>query len=112
MKRITAIDTKPDHYQEDATAEALEKMPTFRKMFIAAVGGASAKGQEEAMDLQQIVLRLRVLNADGDHVDLEDAQIRMLTKKVEENTSQYAAFFLAQLFQKIKDAKEPPKSKE
>jgi len=110
MKRITGIDTKPDHYQADATAEALEKMPTFRKMFIGAVGGATAKGQEEALDLQQIVLKLRVLNADGDHVDLEEAQLRLLTKKVEENNSQYAAYFLAQMFQKIKDAQEPPKA--
>lgn len=109
MKRITGIDTKPEHYQEDVTAEAMEKMPTFRKMLIGVAGGCSSKGQEEALDLQQIVLKLRVLN-EGDFVDLEEAQIRLLTKKVDENPQQYAAFFLAQIFQKLKDAKEPPKA--
>jgi len=110
MKRIEGIDAKAAHYQDDVAPEVLEKMPTFRKMFIACAGGGTAKGQEEAMDLQQLVLKLRVVNGDGDFVDLEDAQIKLLTKKVEENTGGYVAFFLAQMFQKLKDAKEPPKA--
>lgn len=107
MKRIEGIDTKPEHYQDDVTPDVMEKMPTFRKMFIALAGGGSAKGQEEAMDIQQIVLKLRVLNSDGDYVDLEDAQMRLLRKKVEENTANYTAFFLAQLFEKMTKAKDP-----
>lgn len=104
------LDTKPEHYQEDIPEETRAKMPTFRKMFIGVAGGGAAKNQEDAMDLQQLVLKLRVLNTDGDYVDVEDAQHRLLIKKTEENPSNNAAFFQAQMFQILKDAKAPPKA--
>ena len=108
MKRLAGLNEKPQHYYDDAPENIAQVMPNFRKMYIGAVGGGSAKGLEEALDLQQIVLKLRVTN-ESDYVDLEDAQIKLLTKKVEENTQNYSSFFLAQMFQKIKNAEEPPK---
>lgn len=100
MKTIKDVDTKPTHFQEDIPEEVAAAMPTYRKMFKAAVGMGLAKDADNAIDLLQLGLKLKV---EGD-VQLEDAEFKLLKDRCSANTPQWQAHFHAQVMLKLKES--------
>lgn len=102
MKTITAVDEKPTHFQDDVPVDVLATLPTYRKMFKAAVGMGMAKDGENAIDLMQLGLKLKV---DGD-ISLEDAEFKLLKERCSANPAQWAAHFHGQVMLKLKEAED------
>lgn len=105
MKTIKDVDAKPTHFQDDLPADAAAAMPTYRKMFKAAVGMGMAKDGENAIDLMQLGLKLKV---DGD-IQLEDAEFKLLKQRCSENPAQWLAHFHGQVMLKLREAEEADK---
>lgn len=107
MKTIVGLDEKPESIFE-IPAEVQEQvrgaMPSYREMMIAAVGGSRAASELQAMEIHAIVRKLRVKNKDQS-VQLEDAELSLLTEKIRENAAGEKAFYQAQVFFKLKEAK-------
>lgn len=101
MKTITAVDTKPTHFQDEVTPDVVASMPTYRKMFRAVCGMGLAKSGEEAMDLVQIGLKMQLADPD---ISLEDAEFRLLKERCEKNPVQWQAHFHGQVMLKLKEA--------
>ena len=100
MKTIKNVDSKPEHFQDDIAPEVAATIPTYRKMFKAAVGMGLAKDGENAIDLVQLGLKLRV---DGD-INLEDAEFKLLKERCSQNPAQWTAHFHGQVMMKLKEA--------
>lgn len=109
MKRILDVDSKPDHFINDLSEGEMkvvyEQTPTYRRMMLMDVGGSRVSTVEQSLDLQQLVLKLRVVNEDG-WIDLEDAQHKLLLEKISENVAGVVAYAQAQLYTKVKSAEE------
>lgn len=101
MKKIKDIDQKPSHFQDDVPAETIDQMPTYRKMFRAAVGMALGRSGEESIELYQIGLKLKL---DGSELSLEDAEFKILKDKCQQNPVGWSAHFHAQCLLKLKEA--------
>lgn len=100
MKTIKGVDEKPEHFQEDVPAEVIATIPTYRRMFKAAVGMGLSKGGENAIDLVQLGLKLRI---EGD-ITLEDAEFKLLKERCSENPAQWQAHFHGLVMLKLKEA--------
>lgn len=100
MKTIKGIDDKPTHWQDDIAPEVLATIPSFRKMFKAALGMGAAKDGENAIDLFQVGLKLKV---EGD-ISLEDAEFKLLKDRCSQNPAQWQAHFHGQVMLKLKEA--------
>jgi len=109
MKTLKGLDEKLSTIEE-IPAGVDAKLPTYRLMYKAAVGGSLAKSGDEAVEHYQLGLKLRI---EGNEIDLEDAEFKLLKAAVEKNPSQWNAHFHAQVVLKIKDSeKSAPKLKE
>lgn len=101
MKTIKNIDDKPSHFQEDVLPETMAALPTYRRMFKNAVGTVAARNGEEAIDLYQLGLKLKM---EGSDISLEDAEFKLLKDTCEKNPAQWMAHFQAQVLLKIKES--------
>lgn len=106
MKKINAVDERPTHFQDDITPEVAAQIPTYRKMFKAAVGMGMAKDGENAIDLMQLGLKLKV---DGADIELEDAEFKLLKERCSANPAQWVAHFHGQVMFKLKQSEEKRK---
>lgn len=107
MKTIKDVDTKPSHFQDDLPPEAEASMPTFRKMFKAAVGMGMAKDGENAIDLLQVGLKLKL---DGADISLEDAEFKLLKERCSANPAQWVTHFHGQVMLKLQEAEKEKKA--
>ena len=98
MKTIKGIDATPEPFDE---LPAGVTMPSYRKLFKSAVAMGAAANAEEAIDLYQLGLKLKV---EGETVDLEDAEFKLLKKVCEKNTACWIAHYHAQALLKIKES--------
>lgn len=106
MKTIKDVDSKPTHFQDDVPQEVIDQMPSYRKMFKAAIAMGLAKDGENAIDLMQLGLKFKLADPD---ISLEDAEFKLLKDRCSQNTPSWQAHFHAQVMLKLKDAE---KSKE
>ena len=100
MKKVKGLDEKLSTVEDIPDGTNL-KVPTYRMMFKSAVGGSLAKSGDDAIEHYQLGLKLRL---DGNEIDLEDAEFKLLKGVVEKNPSQWAAHFHAQVVLKIKES--------
>lgn len=101
MKTLKDIDSKPIPFEEDIPAEALERIPTFRKLFKSSVGMLIKSNGDQAIDLYQLGLKLKLSEQD---ISLEDAEFNMLKDACNQNPMNWIAHFLAQVMLKLKES--------
>lgn len=101
MKTIKGLDEKPTSFDDDVPPEILAQLPTYRKMLKAALGLGAAKDGENAIDLLQIGLKLRL---EGNDVSLEDAEFKLLKERCNENPAQWQAHYHGQVMLKLREA--------
>lgn len=111
MKTLKGIDEKIEWFTDDISDEQKALLPTYRKLMRVAVGGAAARNGEEALDYNEIGLKLRV---DGD-VDLEEAEFKLLKRACEEHSAAkrqdgWIAHIQAKVLLKLKDAEKEAKA--
>lgn len=100
MKTLKDLDAKPEPMQEDTPAEIIATFPTYRKLMKSAVGTTVAKSGEEAIDLVQLGLKLKI---DGD-VSIEDAEFKLLKEKCEANPMKWESHYHGQILLKLREA--------
>ncbi len=101
MKTVKDVDAKPLPFEDDIPAEAMARIPTFRKMYVAAVGMMINANGDKAIDLYQLGLKLKTTDAD---IVLEDSQFSMLKDSCNSNPMQWIAHYHAQAMIKLKEA--------
>lgn len=111
MKKIKGLEDKLSPIEELPKGVDV-KLPTYRAMFKAAVGNSLGKSGEESIDLYQVGMKLKI---EGDSIDLEDAEFKLLREACEKNPAQWTAHYHAQVLMKLKEAeieKKKPELKE
>lgn len=78
MIKITGLDERPDKIDPSSP----EVLMTFRRFYGMVVGNSIGKSGVESLDVVSITSKL---NNEGDSVELEDAEFRILFAKVSEN---------------------------
>jgi hypothetical protein len=101
MKTIKAIDDKPTSFEDDMPQEFLDKMPTFRKLFRAAIGLTAKNDGNKALDLYQLGLKFRLEESD---ISIEDAEFNLLKEACNQNPAQWISHYHAQIMLKLKEA--------
>lgn len=101
MKTIKQIDEKIEWFAEDLSEIEKSTLPTFRKLFKAAIGMGVSKNPEEAVDLYQIGLKLKI---DGPDISLEDAEFKRLKECCNPNPANWISHVHACVLMKIKEA--------
>lgn len=100
MKHLKGLDEKPTSF-DDVPPEVMEKMPTFRKLFKAAIGMATRGSGEQAIDLYQVGLKLKLAEPD---LSLEDAEFNLLREACNQNAPNWISHYHAQVMMKLKEA--------
>ena len=94
MKTLIGLNEKPVTIEDNPSAEVVESLPSFRRLLKIVVGNCvPKKGTEEAVDLYQLGMKLKV---EGD-VQLEDAEFKLLNTKLKDNPTEFTAHILGQL---------------
>lgn len=101
MKTIKNIDEKPTSFDESLPPEEIARIPTYRKLFKAAVGLTTKNNPAEALDLYQMGLKLKIESPD---VALEDAEFKLLEESCRQNPANWVAHYFAQVLLKLKGA--------
>jgi hypothetical protein len=103
MRTIKNIDAQIEHFIDDNSfpEDQKKQIPTFRQMFKAAVGLSLSKDGEQAIDLYQLGLKLKISESD---INLEDAEFKLLKEKCGENPAKWIGHFHGQVMQKLKDS--------
>lgn len=99
MKTIKGIDESMSSFDDELPKDTV--LPTYRKLFKSTVGLAAARSGEEALDMYQLGLKLKIEGAD---IALEDAEFKLLRGCVEKNAGQLISHYLAQLLMKLKES--------
>jgi len=99
MKKLIGIDEKLTYFTDDVKDE----LPTMRALLRAAVGMYAAQGGEQAIELYQLGLKLRMVDNSGT-IDIEDAEFKLLKKVCEENPVKWIAHFQGQVLSKLKES--------
>lgn len=100
MKTLVNIDTKPAPFEDNVSDDILLTIPSYRKLFRAAVGLCEAKDGENALDLIQIGLKLK---CEGD-VSIEDAEFKLLKETCSKNPCKWVANYHGQVMLKLKES--------
>lgn len=103
MKTLKDLDTHLVHFEEDLPIDTVAQLPTYRKMYKAALGMVSSKNGEEAIDLYQVGLKLKL---NEPQIDLEDAEFKLLKEACAKNPVQWMAHYHAQVVLKLKEAEQ------
>jgi hypothetical protein len=98
MKKLTRLNDKLDPIFDEEKASA--NMPTFRRLYRVCLGNALAKTPDEAVDLVQVGLKLRLEDAD---VPLEDAEFALLKDAVTRNSQSMVAQLQGQLILRLRE---------
>ena len=107
MKKVAGLDEKLSPIEE--IPKGVEsKIPTYRHMYKTAVSGNLGKSGEDAVEHYQLGLKLRI---EGDTIDLEDAEFKLLTAAVEKNPIQWQAHYHAQVVLKLRGAEKESEAK-
>lgn len=101
MKIIKNIDEKPTSFDENISPEALKQMPTFRKLFKAAIGMSTRSNGEQAIDLYQLGLKFKTEEND---ISVEDSEFNLLKEACNQNPANWISHYHAQVMLKLKDA--------
>lgn len=101
MKEIKGINDKLDLFTLTDEGEKKDKS-SFKDMYRTIVSLSLGKSGEQALEMFELGLKIK--NLVGDVLPLEDAEYRLLKSKVEDNVTQLAAYFQAQLLHKLKQA--------
>lgn len=101
MKRIESLDEKLKHFDEAVGQAVGQNMPTFRRMFLNALGGGKADSGEEAITMFDLGIKIK--NA-GPAIDIEDSDFNILKGKCLSNPLGWQAHFLAQVIIKLNEA--------
>ena len=80
MKKLTGLDDRTLNLDGDPIPP--EKMPTLRYLIQVILNRQVAKNAEEAIDANQILLKLRQVEPD---IDLENNEFRILSEKIKAN---------------------------
>ena len=81
MKKLTAIDT-PIEILDGNDPNPNMKLPTFRALIKIILNNQVPKNQEESLDVNQILLKLRLHDVE---IEFENAEFKLLKDKVGEN---------------------------
>lgn len=98
MKTLTRLNDKLDPIFDEEKAGA--SMPTFRRLYRLALGNSMAKNPDEAVDLVQVGLKLKL---EEDAVNLEDAEFALLKDAVTRNSQSMVAQLFGQLVIRLRD---------
>lgn len=79
MKRLTGLDDKIVSYDPDVKSEMLA---TFRGLLRIALGNIVSKNAEEGLDLNQILLKIRI---EEPNIEFENGEFRTMKQVVERN---------------------------
>ena len=101
MKTIKRLLEKPTHYNEAASPEENEILPTFRRLLLNQLGASPGENGEEAIEMYQIGLKIRSAN---ESVELEDAEFKILKKVCEKNKIQWLSHFHAQVLLLLRES--------
>ena len=107
MKKVKGLEEKLSPLEEIPKGVDA-KLPTYRLMYKAAVGGMLGKSGEDAVDHYQLGLKLKL---EGNEIDLEDAEFKLLQAACNENPAKWTAHYHAQVILKIKDSEKPEPKK-
>ena len=100
MKKLRGLDDRPQPLEKDTSKEVREQIPKFRRLYKMAVGNAMGRDAENAIELYQVGLKLRI---DSDTIELEDAEFKLLKEKVEGNDAKFASTIHAQMILRIRE---------
>lgn len=81
MKKLTAVDT-PIEILDGSEPNPKAKLPTMRGLLKIVLNNQVPKNQEESLDVNQILLKLRLVDSD---IEFENAEFRLMKEKVAEN---------------------------
>lgn len=101
MKTIKNIDEVVEHFDKDLEKQFNIQPQTYRKMFKSAIGIGLTKNAEEAIDLIQIGLKLKI---DSSDIVLEDVEFKMLKERCELNFPQWGAHFHGMVLLKLRES--------
>lgn len=96
MKKIVGLEEKVKSFDEKDTL-----LQPFKEFFQAAVKFSVKKSGEEAVDLFEILLKLKSANGE---VDLEDAQFKLLKACCNDNPVGWPSVVHGQLFKKLQES--------
>lgn len=103
MKKLIGVDEKLGYFTDEIDEKSREALPTYRKLFKAAVGMVKAKDGDQAIDLHQLGLKLCVANSDG-CLEIEDAEFKLLKQVCGDNPVQWIASFHGQVMVRLKES--------
>ncbi len=101
MKHIKDLDEKLTHFDPEAPAQEAERLPTFRKLFLYALGSSTASNGEEAVRMWDVGIKIKNAKVD---IDLEDADFNILKSVCEQNPLKWMAYYFAQILFKLKES--------
>ena len=83
MIKIKGLDDRVIPILTDGlTQEQLAQAMTYRKVFVGIISNSIAKSGEEAIELVQLGLKLKLTEPE---VDIEDSEFKLLKKTIDEN---------------------------
>lgn len=80
MKKLTGLDDKIQNLDADVVTE--DRLPSFRYLLKVMLNRQVAKNAEESLDVNQILLKLRMVEPE---IDLENNEFRILQEKIKQN---------------------------
>lgn len=80
MKRLTGLDDKIVNLE--AGEVPADQLPSYRNLLKTILNRQVAKNAEEALDVNQILLKLRLVESD---IEFENAEFKLIKDKVNEN---------------------------
>jgi len=98
MKIIKNVDAKLSHFSDDFQESEGQQLPTYRRLFKAAVGMTMGKNPEDTIDLYQLGLKIKI---DGVDIELEEAEFRMLSAACKNNPAQWTSHYHGQVLLKL-----------
>ena len=86
MVKLTLLDEKiVPLVHEGLTEEQLSEAFSYRRIFKTIISLSIAKSGEEAIDLMQLGMKLKLAETD---IEIEDGEFKLLRKLIDENKSQ------------------------
>ncbi len=101
MKTIKSVDDKPSTFEENVPQNVLDTMPSFRKLFKAAIGLTVKSNGDQAIDLYQLGLKFK---QDTPDISVEDAEFNLLKDACNSNPAGWHSHYHAQVMLKLKEA--------
>src|SRR3990167_542822 len=108
MKRIVGIDQKINHPDLDenplVAARQQDEMPSYRRLLKMICFGIPPTGADESEHMHQVKLKLMI--AGSDIIDLEDSEFSMIKKYVDSNKMQWGGHVHYAVMKLLRDAEQ------